>query len=69
MSETRAMPKIPEGVFTEEQLQKINGGFDGCSPEEWSRLIEGLQRNYDTLVDFTSYVIERVATSLPGSGQ
>jgi hypothetical protein len=63
------MPKIPEGVFTDEQLQRINGGWDVCSAEEWRFIFANLQQNYETLIDFTSYVIERVATSLPGSGQ
>ena len=69
MSETRPMPKIPEGVFSDEQLQKINGGLNVCSAEEWGQLLPGLQQNYETLIDFTSYVIERVANALPGSGQ
>jgi hypothetical protein len=54
----RPMPKIPEGVLTEEQIAKINGGL--CSPEDVSGIIDGLKENYDTLVDFTSYVMERV---------
>jgi len=65
MSETRPMPKIPEGVFSEEQLQKINGGLDVCSAQQLSDLFSGLQQNYETLIDFTSYVIERVADALP----
>lgn len=54
----RPMPKIPEGVLTEEQIAKINGGL--CSPEDIGGIIDGLRENYDTLVDFTSYVMERV---------
>jgi hypothetical protein len=52
------MPKIPEGVLTDEQIAKINGG--SCTPEDVGGIIDGLKQNYDTLVDFTSYVMERV---------
>ena len=54
----RPMPKIPPGVLTEEQIAKINGGF--CSAEDIGSILDGLKENYDTLVDFTSYVMERV---------
>ena len=56
----RPIPKIPEGVLTQEQIERINGG-GVCSAEEWQSIFEGLRQNYDTLVDFTSYVIEQVA--------
>ena len=65
MSETRPMPKIPEGVFSDEQIQQIRGGLDVCSAQQLSDLLGGLRQNYEQLVDFTSYVIERVATSVP----
>jgi hypothetical protein len=55
----RPVPKIPEGVLTDEQVAKINGGM--CDAEDWQGIFDGLKQNYDTLVDFTSYVIERVA--------
>jgi len=42
-------------------VEKISGG--GCTPEEISGLLTNLKDNYDSLVDFTSYVIERVVTS------
>ena len=60
---TRPMPRLPEGVLTDEQIAKISGG-DLCSAEEWNRIFTSLQQNYETLVDFTSYVIERVADAL-----
>lgn len=47
--------------LTPEQLEKIGGGDGTCSPSQITQIINDLQRNYDTLVDFTSYVIERVA--------
>ena len=64
MTETRAMPKIPDGVFTPEQIEKINGGLLDCSSQDVNDFIASLQQNYDTLVDFTSYVIETVANSI-----
>ena len=60
---TRPMPRLPEGVLTDEQIAKISGG-DLCSAEEWNSIFTSLQQNYETLVDFTSYVIERVADAL-----
>jgi len=44
--------------LTPEQLEKIGGG--DCAGTITS-IIQDLQKNYDTLVDFASYVIERVA--------
>ena len=57
--------QVPVPTFEpidEELVQKISGG--GCSPEEISQLLEDLKSNYDALVDFTSYVIERVVTGV-----
>jgi hypothetical protein len=45
--------------LTEEQLQKIAGG--DCTVEDWMRALEELKQSYENLIDFTSYVIERVA--------
>jgi len=47
--------------ITEEQVQKISGG--DCTLEDVTTFMDQLKQNYDTLVDFTSYVIERVVTS------
>jgi hypothetical protein len=47
--------------LTPEQLEKIGGGDSICSASEIASIIESLQQNYDSLVDFASYVIERVA--------
>ena len=44
--------------LTPEQLEKIGGG--DCTPQQWIDIVDQLQSTYDTLVDFTSYVIERV---------
>ncbi|APV49571.1 hypothetical protein BWI17_07700 [Betaproteobacteria bacterium GR16-43] len=58
---SKPMPEIPKGLDPE-LVEKISGGgFDMCSPDEINQLIGGLRSNYDTLVDFTSYVIGRVA--------
>ena len=60
MSETK--PTLPTlQPITDEQLEKISGG--DCTPKEIVEIFENLKDSYDTLVDFTSYVIERVVTS------
>jgi hypothetical protein len=51
--------------ITDEQLEKIAGGE--CSAQEIIDIFEKLKDSYDTLVDFTSYVIERVVTSTAGN--
>ena len=58
---TDTKPPIPKFELTEEQLQKIGGG--DCSVQDYVDILGQLKESYDTLVDFTSYVIERVATS------
>jgi hypothetical protein len=58
------IPKIPEGILTDEQVAKISGGLLDCSPDDINGILSNLQTNYDTLVQFTSYVIETVANSL-----
>ena len=58
---SQEMPPIPKGLDPE-LVEKISGGnMNFCSPGEWEKLITDLRTNYDTLVDFTSYVIGRVA--------
>jgi len=57
MSET--IPTIPKGIDPE-LAEKVAGGTM-CSPEEIGRLIGDLRTNYDQLVDFTSYVFDRIA--------
>ena len=59
---TDTKPPLPSPQpLTEEQLQKIGGGE--CTPQDWIEIFEQLKDSYETLVDFTSYVIERVANS------
>ena len=50
--------KIGE-LLTQEQLQAIAGGE--CTVEQLTTALAQLKQSYDTLIDFTSYVIERVA--------
>ena len=54
----KPIPKLPEGLLTEEQIERISGG--DCTVADLQTAVQGLQQTYDTLVDFTSYVIERV---------
>lgn len=49
----------PGTNLTEEQLQKIAGGE--CTVEDLISAMDKLKESYETLIDFTSYVIERVA--------
>ena len=53
----KPVPPLPAGV-SQEQWDKISGG--DCTTGEITNFITELQTNYDTLVQFTSYVIERV---------
>jgi hypothetical protein len=46
--------------LSDQQLQEIAGGGD-CTVGEVEKAIQNLQQSYDTLVDFASYVIGRVA--------
>ena len=52
--------KIGE-LLTQEQLQSIAGGE--CTVEQLTGALAKLKESYETLIDFTSYVIERVANS------
>ncbi|QJR12770.1 hypothetical protein DSM104443_03863 [Usitatibacter rugosus] len=58
MSETT--PPIPKGLDPE-LVEKISGGLDLCSPGDIDGIIRGLRSNYDELVDFTSYMFDRIA--------
>ena len=54
----KPFPKLPEGTLSAEQIERISGG--DCTVNDIQRALEELQQSYDSLVDFTSYVIERV---------
>ena len=59
----RPVPPIPKGLeLTQEQIDAIAGGE--CSPELMNTITAQLKQSYDDVVDFTSYVFERVITSL-----
>lgn len=58
------VPKIPKGLeLTPEQIEAISGG-DGCTAADIAVISGQIKQAYDDLVDFTSYVMERVSTSL-----
>ena len=54
----RPVPKIPEGVLSEEQIAKISGG--DCGVNDYLTALDQLKAAYESVIDFTSYVIERV---------
>lgn len=53
----KPVPPLPAGV-SQEQWEHIAGGE--CTASDVTVFINDLQQNYDTLVEFTSYVIENV---------
>jgi hypothetical protein len=53
------VPKIPPGILTPEQMEAISGG--DCSINDYISALQQAKTAYEGLVDFTSYVIERVA--------
>ncbi len=55
----RPVPKIPEGILSEEQIAKISGG--DCTVGDYMEALDKLKASYEQVIDFTSYVIERVA--------
>ena len=60
MSETK-IPPIPQGIDPELAEKIAGGALDVCDAGQLTALVDSMKQNYDTLVDFTSYVIERVA--------
>lgn len=58
MSENK-VPPIAASILTQEQIEAISGG--GCTVDQVIQISGKLRTAYDDLVDFTSYVIERVA--------
>ena len=46
-------------LLTQEQLQAIAGGE--CTVEQLQLAFTQLRESYETLIDFASYVMERVA--------
>jgi hypothetical protein len=56
----KQVPNIPPGILTPEQVEMISGGAD-CTPAQVAALIPQLKSAYEGLIDFTVYVMERVA--------
>ena len=56
----RPVPPRP-ACISQEQWDKVSGG--DCSPGDLVSITGGLQEEYNALVDFTSYVIERIVGS------
>jgi hypothetical protein len=52
---------VPQLQLTQEQLDAISGG--SCTPLEMVQVATALKETYESLVDLTSYMIERVANS------
>jgi hypothetical protein len=46
-------------ALSSEQAEAVGGGFS-CTAEELLNLSNNLKQAYENLIDFTSYVIERV---------
>lgn len=63
MSETKEVTGQP---LDAERVSEVSGGAL-CSADEIDKIITGLRENYDRLVEFTSYVMERVGGG-PTSG-
>lgn len=55
----RTVPHLPAGILTDEQIEAVSGGT--CTPAEILGVLGQLKAGYESLIDFTSYVIERVA--------
>jgi hypothetical protein len=53
------VPKIPPGILTPEQIEKVSGG--DCSLADLGTIVPQLKSAYEGLIDFTVYVMERVA--------
>ena len=54
------VPNIPPGILTPEQVEMISGGAD-CTAEQIAQIIPQLKSAYEGLIEFTVYVMERVA--------
>jgi hypothetical protein len=56
MSET----KTPGSSLSPDQAENVGGGGLSCSPDEVFTLLGNLTEGYENLINFASYVIERV---------
>ncbi len=55
----KTVPHIPAGILTDDQIEAVSGG--ACTPQQIGEILGQLKSSYESLIDFTSYVIERVA--------
>jgi hypothetical protein len=53
------IPEVPPGVLTEDQVEAISGGI--CTAQQYADMLTQLKSSYETLIDFTTYVMERVS--------
>jgi len=60
MSDKTPVPKFDQ--IDPDLVEKISGG--DCNLQDYIDALSQLQQGYDALVDFTSYVIERVVTGV-----
>lgn len=61
MSEPDLSKNLEKNQLDTSQAEEVAGGIDLCSGDQLRDLTAALKESYDNLVDFTSYVIERVA--------
>ncbi len=59
MSETKSQA-ANAGNLTPEQVQSVGGG--DCTPGDIIQIIGNLTTAYESLINFTSHVMERVST-------
>lgn len=46
-------------ALTAEQIEKVGGG--DCTPEQYIGILKDLTEAYESLIEFTTYVMERVS--------
>jgi hypothetical protein len=61
MSETDLAKNLTAKELDQTQVEAVGGGLDFCDGDQIKALTKALKESYDNLVDFTSYVIERIA--------
>lgn len=58
------LPKPPRFPVTDEDIQKIAGG--SCTLTDLSEFLKVAKDAYESAIDFSVYVMERVAGAPPG---
>ena len=54
------MSDKPNGILSKEQIEAVSGGDGECTPLQWIEATRELTAAYESLVDFTSHVFDRV---------